>query len=66
MPAYDFRSPRLFVAAPLAAGAVLPLDRAQAHYLTTVLRRKSGAEVLVFNGRDGEWQASIAGSTSGS
>jgi len=60
MPAYDFRSPRLFVAAPLAAGSALPLDRAQAHYLTTVLRRKSGAEVLVFNGRDGEWSAALA------
>ena len=61
MPAYDFRSPRLFVAAPLAAGAVLPLDRAQAHYLTTVLRRKTGAGVLVFNGRDGEWSAELEG-----
>jgi 16S rRNA (uracil1498-N3)-methyltransferase len=59
MPAYDFRSPRLFVAAPLAAGATLPLDRAQAHYLTTVLRRKSGDGVLVFNGRDGEWSAEL-------
>jgi 16S rRNA (uracil1498-N3)-methyltransferase len=59
MPAYDFRSPRLFVEAPLKAGAVLPLDRAQAHYLTTVLRRKSGAGVLVFNGRDGEWSAAL-------
>jgi 16S rRNA (uracil1498-N3)-methyltransferase len=61
MPAYDFRSPRLFVAAPLAAGAVLPLDRAQAHYLTTVMRRKTGAGVLVFNGRDGEWSAELEG-----
>jgi 16S rRNA (uracil1498-N3)-methyltransferase len=61
MPAYDFRSPRLFVAAPLTAGAVLPLDRAQAHYLTTVLRRKTGAGVLVFNGRDGEWSAELEG-----
>jgi len=60
MPAYDFRSPRLFVAAPLAAGAELPLDRAQAHYLTTVLRRKPGDGVLVFNGRDGEWTATLA------
>ena len=57
MPAYDFRSPRLFVEAPLAAGAALSLDRAQAHYLTTVLRLKSGAAVLLFNGRDGEWSA---------
>ena len=61
MPAYDFRSPRLFVAAPLAAGAVIDLDRAHAHYLTTVLRRKSGDGVLVFNGRDGEWSAEIDG-----
>jgi 16S rRNA (uracil1498-N3)-methyltransferase len=60
MPAYDFRSPRLFVAAPLAAGSMLPLDRAQAHYLTTVLRRKPGDGVLVFNGRDGEWSAELA------
>ena len=61
MPAYDFRSPRLFVAAPLAAGATIDLDRAQGHYLTTVLRRKSGDGVLVFNGRDGEWSAEIEG-----
>ena len=61
MPAYDFRSPRLFVAAPLVAGATLSLDRAQGHYLTTVLRRKSGDGVLVFNGRDGEWSAEIDG-----
>jgi len=61
MPAYDFRSPRLFVAAPLAAGATLSLDRAQGHYLATVLRRKSGDGVLVFNGRDGEWSAAIEG-----
>ena len=61
MPAYDFRSPRLFVAAALAAGAELSLDRAQAHYLTTVLRRKPGDGVLVFNGRDGEWSATLEG-----
>src|SRR5580692_7935488 len=60
MPAYDFRSPRLFVAAPLKAGAAVPLERAQAHYLTTVLRRKTGDGVLVFNGRDGEWSAALA------
>ena len=53
MPAYDFRIPRLFVAAPLKAGAAVPLDPAQAHYLTTVLRRKTGDGVLVFNGSDG-------------
>src|ERR1700676_3090044 len=61
MPAYDFRSPRLFVAGPLAVGAAIDLDRAQAHYLTTVLRRKTGDGVLVFNGRDGERSAALDG-----
>ncbi len=59
MPGYDFRSPRLCVEAPLAAGATVTLDPAQLHYLTTVLRLKSGARVLVFNGSDGEWDATL-------
>ena len=59
MPAYDFRSPSLYVEAPLAAGAAVALPRAQAHYLTTVLRMASGDRVLVFNGRDGEWAATV-------
>jgi 16S rRNA (uracil1498-N3)-methyltransferase len=59
MPAYDFRKYRLYVEAPLGAGAAVALDRAQTHYLTTVLRQKSGDEILVFNGRDGEWTAAI-------
>ena len=59
MPGYDFRSPRLYVDAPLGTGAAVTLEPAQAHYLTHVLRLKSGAGVLVFNGRDGEWAATI-------
>ncbi len=59
MPRYDFRTPRLFVGAPLAAGAVVALDRAQANYLVNALRLKAGAPVLVFNGRDGEWRATL-------
>jgi 16S rRNA (uracil1498-N3)-methyltransferase len=59
MPPYDFRAPRLFVKAPLAAGAMVPLDRSQAHYLGTVLRLQTGEHVLVFNGRDGEWSARL-------
>jgi 16S rRNA (uracil1498-N3)-methyltransferase len=61
MPDYDFRSPRLYVSAPLAAGAVVPLEAGQAHYLGNVLRLKTGAGVLVFNGRDGEWNAALEG-----
>src|SRR5215831_19926396 len=60
MARYDFRSPRLFVDPPLAAGAAVPLAPPQAHYLKDVLRLTSGDRVLVFNGRDGEWQGSLA------
>src|SRR5579863_3600977 len=61
MSGYDFRSPRLFVEAPLAAGRALALQRAQAHYLSHVLRLQPGDRVLVFNGRDGEWSAALEG-----
>jgi 16S rRNA (uracil1498-N3)-methyltransferase len=61
MSRYDFRSPRLFVSAPLEQGAAVDLGRSQAHYLTDVLRLKEGDRVLVFNGRDGEWGATIEG-----
>ena len=59
MARYDFRSPRLYVEAPLEGGAVVPLAPAQQHYLTHVLRLNAGGRVLTFNGRDGEWQASL-------
>ena len=61
MPDYDFRAPRLFVDAALATGAAVTLERDQSNYLGNVLRLKAGDGVLVFNGRDGEWQASISG-----
>jgi 16S rRNA (uracil1498-N3)-methyltransferase len=61
MPLADFRSPRLFVDADLVAGASVPLDRNQSNYLGNVLRLSAGGTILVFNGRDGEWQAAISG-----
>ena len=61
MPPHDFRRPRLFVDAPLAAGGTVTLERDQSNYLGNVLRLATGDTILVFNGRDGEWQASIAG-----
>ena len=60
MPGYDLRSPRLYVEAPLEEGADVALNGAQAHHLGMVLRLKSGSRVLVFNGRDGEWSATLA------
>jgi 16S rRNA (uracil1498-N3)-methyltransferase len=61
MPQFDFRAPRLFVDAPLQTGGTVALARGQANYLGNVLRLSAGDTILVFNGRDGEWQASIAG-----
>ena len=61
MPQLDFRKPRLFVDAALAPGETVALDRSQSNYLGNVLRLSAGGTILVFNGRDGEWQASIAG-----
>ncbi len=34
-------------------------SEAQAHYLTSVMRRKAGDGVKLFNGKDGEWLARI-------
>lgn len=51
---------RLFVAAPLAPGASVALDKAQGHYVANVLRLKAGAELLAFNGMDGEWLVRVA------
>jgi 16S rRNA (uracil1498-N3)-methyltransferase len=59
LPTYDFSGPRLFLDAPLAAGARAALERTQANYLLNVLRLKAGDRVLVFNGRDGEWRAEV-------
>jgi 16S rRNA (uracil1498-N3)-methyltransferase len=61
MSEFNFRSPRLFIDAALAAGGTVELERNQSNYLGNVLRLAAGQTVLVFNGRDGEWQASIAG-----
>jgi len=61
MPAHDFRTPRLHVDAPLTAGRDVALSRDQANYLLNVLRLERGDEVLLFNGRDGEWRARLAG-----
>jgi 16S rRNA (uracil1498-N3)-methyltransferase len=61
MPQLDFRSPRLFVDAALAPGDSVALERSQSNYLGNVLRLSEGGAILVFNGRDGEWQASIRG-----
>jgi 16S rRNA (uracil1498-N3)-methyltransferase len=59
MSRYDYRTPRLYIECPLAPGLHVALDAAQANHLVNVLRLGSGQSVLVFNGRDGEWQATL-------
>lgn len=56
----NYRMQRLFVGDTLAPSATFEVKPEQAHYLANVLRLAPGAEILVFNGRDGEWRAEIA------
>jgi 16S rRNA (uracil1498-N3)-methyltransferase len=56
----NYRMQRLYVTDGLAAGRTIEASREQSHYLTNVLRMREGAELLVFNGRDGEWLARVA------
>jgi 16S rRNA (uracil1498-N3)-methyltransferase len=51
---------RLFVTQDLAPNARIELAPEQAHYLANVMRLTAGDELLLFNGRDGEWRAAMA------
>lgn len=51
---------RLYCDAPLVESTAVPLTEGQAHYLRSVLRLAPGAELLLFNGRDGEWLATLS------
>lgn len=59
----NYKMQRLFVSADLSAGAAFAVTPEQAHYLVNVLRMQEGSELLVFNGRDGEWLARVAART---
>ena len=50
---------RLFVDADLAVGVSVALDPRATHYLRNVLRLGAGAEIALFNGRDGELRAQL-------
>lgn len=54
---------RLFVQAELSEDARVPVAADQAHYLVNVMRLQPGAEVELFNGRDGAWRARLAESS---
>lgn len=50
---------RLYIEGPLRTGEAIDLVEGQAHYINNVMRLKMGDDVALFNGRDGEWRASI-------
>ena len=54
---------RLFVPDALTGGGRFCPTTDQAHYLRNVMRLAEGDEILVFNGREGEWRATLAGVT---
>ena len=56
----NFRMQRLYVTSDIKAGVAIEADQDQFNYLANVLRMGDGAELLVFNGRDGEWKAGIS------
>lgn len=51
---------RLHLDQPLGPGQAVALSEGQASYLFSVMRLALGAQILVFNGRDGEWRAEVA------
>lgn len=51
---------RLFIPHDLSAGAELALDQGQSRYLAAVMRQAEGDELLLFNGRHGEWRAKVS------
>jgi 16S rRNA (uracil1498-N3)-methyltransferase len=64
---YDFSAPRLYLETELGSDfeskRSIALDKAQQNYLCNVLRLSEGAPILVFNGRDGEWRATLVAVT---
>ncbi|MBX3598671.1 MAG: 16S rRNA (uracil(1498)-N(3))-methyltransferase [Rhizobiaceae bacterium] len=55
----NYKLHRLFVPDGLGPDVIFEVSAEQAHYLNSVLRMDEDAELLVFNGRDGEWLARI-------
>jgi len=50
---------RLFVSDNLQLNTPIFLSESHIHYLRNVMRRQTGDDVLLFNGKDGEWQATL-------
>lgn len=56
----NYRMQRLYLEADLGPNAAVEASVEQFNYLANVLRLQDGAEILVFNGRDGEWKTTLS------
>lgn len=54
-----YRMQRLYVESAIAGNEAIAATPKQVHYLRTVLRMGRDDEILIFNGRDGEWAARL-------
>lgn len=59
------RISRLYLESALSSGAHIQLPADSAHYLGTVLRAREGDKALLFNARDGEFEATVITSKKG-
>ena len=50
---------RLFVDHTLGEAQSVPLNKDQAHYIFSVMRKRIGDLILIFDGNNGEWLASV-------
>ena len=55
----DMNKIRLFVDHTLGEAQSVPLSKDQAHYIFSVMRKSIGETILIFDGNNGEWEASI-------
>ncbi len=55
----NYKMQRLHVTADLAAGQGIEATAEQFNYLAHVLRYEDSSELLLFNGRHGEWRATV-------
>lgn len=53
----NYKMQRLFVEAVPKRGAEFSLSKEQTHYLLHVLRLQQGQDILLFDGKNGEWRA---------
>ncbi|HUX78561.1 MAG TPA: RsmE family RNA methyltransferase, partial [Alphaproteobacteria bacterium] len=54
---------RLYIESSLHENQEVDLSENQSHYLQKVMRLKENDDVLIFNGREGEWKARIIKTT---